>query len=136
MPETQDATKELSRQMRVLLDEPHIRPPLHISCRCYMVPVTLSYKELGLNIPEMEASLKPFTERAGNRAIIKSGQLEDKGFEAFIKSRDEQYQINFFGINRYKFWKAGDIGIKDLADKNGNLRLLRKNKEGDYVGIM
>jgi len=101
-----------------------------------MLPVTLSYKDLGLNIPEMQASLKPFTERAANRVIIKAGQLEDKGFEAFIKSRDKQYQINFFGINRYKFWKAGDLKVKDLADKNGNLRLLKKGPDGEYIGIM
>ena len=118
------------------LDDPHIRPPIHHNCRCYMTPITLSFKELGLDVNEMRASLKPFTERADNRKILKAGQLEDVGFEQFIKSRDEKYQINFFGPTRFKMWKDGDITVRDLIDKNGNIRLLKKDsKTGEYIGL-
>ena len=119
------------------LDDPHIRPPIHHNCRCYMTPITLSFKELGLDVNEMRASLKPFTERADNRKILKAGQLEDVGFEQFIKSRDEKYQINFFGPTRFKMWKDGDITVRDLIDKNGNIRLLKKDsKTGEYTGLV
>jgi len=117
------------------LDDPHIRPPAHLSCKCFMTPKTKSFKELGLNIGEMQESLSPFTERDENRKILNAGRIKND-FEAFLKSRDEKYQINFFGPTRFKMWKDGDINVRDLIDKNGNIRLLKKDsKTGEYTGL-
>ena len=116
------------------LDDPHIRPPAHFSCRCFMVPKTKSFKELGLNTGEMRESLSPFTERDENRKILNAGRIVND-FEVFLRSRDEKYQINMLGPNRFKFWKSGDIKISDLVDKQGNLRLLKKSSDGEYIGL-
>lgn len=116
------------------IDEPHIRPPKHPRCRCYMTPITLSYRDLGLDIGELKTSLKPYTERDENRAILEAGQISGS-FDDFLKSRDEHYQLNFLGTNRFRMWKAGEITVDDLADKDGNLRLLKKDGDGNYVGL-
>lgn len=116
------------------IDEDHIRPPKHMRCRCFMTPVTLSWRELGLDIDEINASLKPFTERDENRKILDAGQISGN-FDDFLKTRNVKYQKGFFGENRYRMWKDGEIKVEDLIDKNGDLRLLKKDKDGNYVGL-
>ncbi len=116
------------------LDDDSIRPPKHVLCRCFVIPVTKSYRERGLDINELKDGLKPYSERDVNRHILDAGRITDN-FDTFLKSRDKEYQINFLGPNRYKMWKSGEISVKDLVDKNGNLRLLKK-KDGKYTGLI
>lgn len=94
-----------------------------------MTPVTLSWRELGLDIDEINASLKPFTERDENRKILAAGQISGS-FDDFLKTRNVKYQKGFFGENRYRMWKDGEIKVDDLIDKNGQLRLLTKDRYG------
>jgi len=124
------------------LDSDHIRPPLHIRCRCFMLPVTKSYRELGLDIDEMKQSLRPYTERQEKtsidtgltRAIYDAGQFNGD-FEKFLFSRDTMYQKDLLGPNRYRLIQEGKIKFGGLVDKDGNLRLLKKDKDGNYVGL-
>jgi len=99
-----------------------------------MTPITKSWRELGLDIDEMKSALKPFTERDGNRKIIDVGQMSGS-FDDFLKTRNKKYQVNFLGPNRYDMWKNGDFKVEDLVDAKGNLRLLTKDKDGNYVGL-
>jgi len=117
------------------VNEPHPIPPKHLRCRCYMTPITKSWQALGLNIDEMKSALKPFTERASNRKILDVGQMSGS-FDDFLKTRNKKYQVNFLGSNRYAMWKNGEFKVEDLIDSKGNLRLLTKDKDGNYVGLM
>jgi len=116
------------------LDESHIRPPLHMRCRCFMLPETMSYKELGLNIPDLEKSLRPFTERGPGRKILDVGQF-DGDFKKFLSTRSIKYQRDLLGPTRYEMLKKGEISWNDLVDKNGNTVLLKRGKEG-YSGLV
>lgn len=115
------------------LGAPHPPIPLHPRCRCYLIPVTRSYKELGLNIPEMERSYRAFSERDKKR--VKKGGVHTGDFESFIFSRSAKYQKDFFGKNRYELLKDGTIKFDDLIDKKGNVVLLKQNKNNEYVGL-
>lgn len=108
---------------------------LSSNCRCFMLPETLSYRELGLNIDEMKESLRPYSERAEKRAIIDAGQF-DGDFEKFLFSRDQKYQLDLLGPNRLRLIQEGKIKFDDLADKNGDLRLLKKDGDGNYIGLI
>jgi len=104
-------------------------------CRCFMLPITLTYKELGLNIPEMKKSLRPFTERGPGRKILDVGQF-DGDFKKFLSTRSIKYQKDLLGPTRYSMLKKGEISWDDLVDKNGNTVLLKRAKEGGYSGLV
>lgn len=127
--------------IRFPIGSDHIRPPLHFRCRCFMTPVTKTYKELGLNIPELREKARPFTEREGKpidtgltRRILDVGQHKGD-FESFLKTRGEGYQKELLGPSRFKLWESGKIKFRDFTDKDGNTRLLKKNKAGDVIGL-
>jgi SPP1 gp7 family putative phage head morphogenesis protein len=113
------------------IGEPHIRPPLHPRCRCFCLCKTKSYKELGLNIPELEDAARPYTEREGipinvglTRQIVDVGQFQGK-FEDFLKTRGEKYQLNMLGKNRFDLYTSGKVEFSDFVNENGDLVLLK-----------
>ena len=105
------------------------------NCRCFMIPETASFRELGLDIDDLKQSIRPYSERAEKRAIVEAGQF-DGDFEKFLNSRDKKYQLDLLGPNRYRLLQEGKIKFSDLADKDGNMRLLKKDSDGKYVGLM
>ncbi|HCY85921.1 MAG TPA: hypothetical protein DHV36_12370 [Desulfobacteraceae bacterium] len=119
---------------RFRLGDAHIRPPLHPRCRCFCVPETASYRDLGLDIDDLKRSIRPYTERADKRKIIKAGQI-DGDFEAFFNSRGAQYQKDLLGPNRFRLLQGGKISFSDLVDKHGDIRLLKKDRTGKFVGL-
>lgn len=101
----------------------------------------MSYRELGLDINELERSARPFTERLPGEiglgrfgTITKAGTIKGS-FEDFFFTRDEKYQKDLLGPVRYSLLKEGKIEFQDIVDKNGNVRLLKKDKEGNYIGL-
>lgn len=122
------------------LKEDHIRPPIHHKCRCFMLPKTLSYKELGLNIDELAAVARPYSIRAaateaGGSPILGAGTFNGD-FEKFQKAMGKDFQVNLFGPNRVRLLNEKKIKWDDMVDKNGNIRLLKKDSNGDYVGLI
>lgn len=95
----------------------------------------MGFKSLGLNIPDLKKSARPFTERGKGRKILDVGQMTGD-FEKFLESRGAKYQLEFLGPNRLRLWKEGKINVNDLADKDGKERRLKKNKDGEYIGLM
>lgn len=113
------------------LDEPHPRPLAHPRCRCFMVPVTASYRELGLDIDELKRAARPFTVRNGipvdvgrSKTILKAGQFTGSA-EEFIRKQGPLYMKNVVGPNRKALIDAGKIKFQDLVDKDGNIILLK-----------
>jgi len=115
------------------LDEPHVRPPKHPNCRCFMLCKTKSYRDLGLNIDELKDAARPYTTRDGKK-ILKAGQF-DGNFEDFFNSKGVTFQKGLVGPNRLRLMKEGKVEFSDLVDDAGDIRLLRKGKDGGYVGI-
>jgi SPP1 gp7 family putative phage head morphogenesis protein len=114
------------------INEPHIRPPLHPRCRCFLQCRTKTYKELGLNIPELEEMARLYTERdgklnidvGGTRHIIDVGQFQGK-FKDFLETRDRKYKESLIGPNRLELLEKGKIKFDDLVDENGDIVLLK-----------
>ena len=99
-----------------------------------MTPRTVSYRDLGLDLDELKQSARPYTTKDGKR-ILHAGQF-DGNFEDFYNSRGMVYQKELVGANRYRLMQEGKLKFADLVDDRGNVRLLRKGKNGGYVGLM
>jgi len=97
---------------------------------------------LGLNIPELRKAARPFTVREGKaidtgltREILDVGKY-DGDFGKFLMSRPAKYQRELLGPNRLRLLNEGKIEFKDIVDKNGVIRLLKKDKDGKVIGLM
>lgn len=108
------------------MKEKHPSIPLHPRCRCLLLPETISYKELGLDIEEIEKVYRP-TKIAG--LLNKTGQ--DKigflqgDYETFYKQQSKAFQINALGPSRANLVADKKVNFKDLVDlKTGRLRTL------------
>jgi hypothetical protein len=97
--------------------------PLHPNCRCVPVPITVSYRELGVDIDELEDVARPWTERPdipigeGGRNIDSWGTHQGE-YDSWFESRGEKFQKNVVGPRRYEFIKSGKVKFKDLVDQN------------------
>lgn len=85
--------------------------PRHFNCRSVEVPITKTFKELGLkNVPEPKG-----TTRASDE-----GQIPvNTSFKAFLERKGKGYQDEMLGKGRADLWRAGKITLRDLVDGNG-----------------
>jgi len=93
-----------------------IRPPAHWNCRSTTVPVIKSWRELGLDIDELEP---------GSRASMDGQVPETETYGAWLKKKPAAFQREVLGDARYKAWKAGEVPIDRFAD-NGKVLSLQE----------
>ena len=94
-------------------------PPLHFNCRSMLVPVTLSYRELGIDVD------KPKGTRASDLGQIPS----DTTFDGFLKRHDAAYVDDLLGPGRAKMWRDGKITLNDLVNQTGRPLTLEQLKK-------
>ena len=103
--------------------------PAHPNCRCFQVVSLVDYKELGLDVDELEEVARPWTIREdvpineGGRAILEHGKHRGN-YETWMQTRGEKFQKNVLGPKRYELWKDGKVKMKDLVDIQ-NMKLKR-----------
>ncbi len=83
--------------------------PRHFSCRSLIVPATLSYRELGIDVDEPKGT------RASDLGQIPS----DTTFDGFLKRHDAAYADDLLGPGRAKLWRDGKITLNDLVNQTG-----------------
>lgn len=85
--------------------------PRHFNCRSVEVPITKTFKELGLDIPEASVSTRASDE----------GQIAaDTTFDAFLKRKSKAYLDEKLGPGRAELFSAGKITLRDLVNGDGN----------------
>ena len=89
---------------------PFITPPLHPNDRCVLTPVTKTYRELGIDIPEVTGLT-----RASDLGQIPTGT----SFSDFLDRHSKAEQDKFFGKGKADLWREGKITLKDLVAQNG-----------------
>ena len=115
--------------------------PLHIRCRCFKEMVTKTFREMGVDVDEIEQAYRPYTVRGTVDPItgvvipgkigVGGGKIIDTGrflgtYEDFLKIQPEMVQRQILGQNRLELWKSGKVALKDFADENGNAYLLKE----------
>jgi len=96
-------------------------PPLHPNDRCVLTPITKTYKELGIDIPEMDVST-----RASDLGQIKA----DTSFNSFLKRHDSAYADKLLGKGKAELWRSGKITLTDLISQNGRPLTLKQLQAG------
>jgi len=94
--------------------------PRHFNCRSLEVPITKTFKEMGLDIPEA-----PTSTRASDEGQIAA----DTSFDAFLKGKSKAYLDNKLGPGRAELFRAGKITLRDLVNGEGNPVSLEQLKE-------
>ncbi len=114
--------------------------PLHPRCRCFPEIVTKSFRELGVDIDDVKDNYRTFSIRGtvdpvtgkvtpgkigvGGGRIIDSGRFLGT-YEDFFKQLPENVQLQILGPTRLGLYKSGKLSLAGLADKNGNVVLLK-----------
>lgn len=99
----------------------HPECPLHPRCRCILVPVTPTFREMGIDIDEIEEAYRPWTRRVdapvgrGGRKILAAG-FHQGSFVDFYKDFDMADKKKFLGPTRLSLVESGALSIKDLVD--------------------
>ena len=106
--------------------------PLHPRCRCVKIPITVTFRELGIDIDEFEEIARPWTTRPdipigdGGRNILTWGSHKGE-YASWFDSRGEQFQKNVVGPKRLALIKSGNVKFKDLVDQQtGRLKTLKE----------
>lgn len=101
-------------------------PPLHRGCRCTLVPVTKSYRELGIDLDEAEP---------GTRASM-NGQVPAKTtFSEWIKKQSTSVQDEILGKTKGKLLRDGGLDVRDFVNNRGlilTLEQLRAVESGAF----
>lgn len=86
------------------------RPPAHPNCRSSTVPIMKSWKELGIDLPETEAS---------TRASM-DGQVADATtYQTWLKGRDASFQDDVLGKTKGALFRRGDLPLDRFVDTSG-----------------
>jgi len=97
-------------------------PPRHIRCRSVSVPVTKSFKELGLDAKEL-----PKVKRASMDGQVPA----DTTFSDFLKRKGDGFQDKLLGPSRAKLWRDGKLDLQDFIKGDGTVLRLDQLKAKD-----
>jgi hypothetical protein len=84
--------------------------PRHFNCRSVEVPITKTFRELGIDIDEP----------TGTTRASSSGQIDvNTSFNDYLDRMGLKYQNEVLGRGRADLWRKGKITLKDLVDGQG-----------------
>lgn len=91
------------------------RPPAHVNCRSFMVPVLKSWKELGVPLDEMDE---------GMRSSMDGLVPESTTYGTWLKGKDKSFQEKVLGVERARLFRSGEYDIKDFVNAKGEYKKL------------
>lgn len=94
--------------------------PRHFNCRSVLVPITKTFREIGLDIDEIAEGT-----RASDEGQIKASTT----FTEFLSGKSKEYQDDLLGKGRAELWRDGKITLRDLLDQKGRSLTLAELKE-------
>lgn len=104
-----------------------IRPPAHVNCRSSVVPVTKSFRELGIDI---------YDETPATRASMNGQVPADITYGEWLRKQPVSVQNDALGVTKAKLFRKGDLPIDRFVNRNGHeltLDELRKRDAQAFV---
>jgi hypothetical protein len=84
--------------------------PRHWGCRSVEVPITKTFRELGLDVDELPPAM---------RASVDGPVPADITFDKWLRGRTQEQQDAQLGKGRAELWRAGKITLQQLLDLHG-----------------
>ena len=98
--------------------------PLHPFCRCCYIPLTKSWEELGVKVPE---------NKKGEAKAFTGNPLKDQlTYGQWLKKQPVAVQKEILGPARFELWDSGQIELKQMTGRRGILRNVYP-KKGERV---
>lgn len=92
-------------------DIPWTVPALHANCRCSLYGRTKTFRELGIDIDEVDDNARASME----------GVVTDKSFGDFMDRKGKAFTEQTLGKGRADLYRSGVITLEQLIDGRGNL---------------
>lgn len=109
----------------------HVNGILTSNCRCMLLPITKTWKDMGFDMQEMNSNYRKWYERDEKGNIFNRGET-DKTYGEWWKEKGKEgekgkiFQNNAVGPTRANLLRDGFIEFGDLVDyENGDLVLLK-----------
>jgi len=103
------------------------RPPAHINCRSTTVPVTKSFRDLGIDLDEVPAS---------TRATMDGQVPEGLTYSDWLRKKPAAFQDDILGKAKGKLFRNGDIDLDRFVDRAGReytLDELRRREKAAFT---
>lgn len=94
--------------------------PRHWNCRSVITPITKTYKELGIDLPEFVG---------GTRSATDGPTSSGTTFDAYLKRRGKTFTDDLLGPGRAELWRAKKITLQQLLDQSGRPLTLAQLKQ-------
>lgn len=85
--------------------------PRHPNCRCTYVPVTKTWRDLGVDVDDTAAS-------SAERASMDGQVPASTDYDSWLKGQPANIQRSILGPERYALWKSGKISLADFSVDN------------------
>jgi hypothetical protein len=95
---------------------PYSVPALHMNCRCTLLPITKTFRELGIDLDEMGSGARASAE----------GVVFDKSFKDFMDRKGKSFTDEVLGKGRAEMYRSGTITFNQLLDLRGNALSLKQ----------
>ena len=95
-------------------------PPLHVACRSTTIPVTKSWKELGIAAKDISPS---------ERASIDGQVASDITFDKWLIGKGDKVQNEILGPTRAKLFRAGTLNLTDFIRNDGTVLTLAQLRD-------
>jgi hypothetical protein len=86
--------------------------PRHWNCRSVEIPITRTFRELGIDLPEFDPAS---TTRSAHGGPIAA----DMSFNAFLRRKPDSFADDLLGPGRAQLWRDRKITLQQLLDQNG-----------------
>lgn len=103
-------------------------PPRHFNCRSYAKPVLKTYREMGIDLPEVVVK--------GRTRASKDGPVSaDLTFSDWLRGQPQDVQNQILGATRAKLFRANEIDVDRFTNNKGvvlSLEQLRKKDAATF----
>lgn len=95
-----------------------IRPPAHVRCRSIVIPVTKSFRELGLNIDEPPPSNRASRNYPSAAKAVRGEVPGSITYGRWLKSQPVDIQNEVLGKRKAQLFRSGKVSIGQFTDKS------------------